>query len=113
QFAPFARSDRGAHPTPAVAVAAAAHAARRGVLPRRHSPRPCAYPLARARAAVTPTGGAGTLARVAPEKRHAAGRTRARQRAPYAEIAAVSAPSSASRTKWLAVTTITNVIRKG
>src|SRR5207253_6887057 len=112
-FAPFAGSDRGAHATPAVAVAAAAHASRRGVLPRRHFLRSGAYPLALARAALTPTGAAGTLAPATPEKRHAVGRTRARQSAPYAEIAAVSAPSSASRMKWLAVTTITNVIRKG
>src|SRR5438132_959030 len=60
----------------------------------------------------------GTLERpralgTAAEKRHTAGRARASQLAPYAASAAVSAPSSASRMKWLAVTTITNVIRKG
>ena len=47
------------------------------------------------------------------EKRQAPGRARASQLAPPAEAAAVSAPSSASRMKWLAVTTITNTITNG
>src|SRR5207244_1065974 len=98
QFAAFACPDRRARARPG-ARPHPAGAPRRCVLPRRQL-RPAQEALV-------------TLAAGTREKRHAPGRVRASQLAPPAEAAAVRAPSSASRMKWLAVTTITNTITNG